>query len=208
VLIANPGGTTAAIDARFLLPDGTTIVRNYIVGPNSRFNIWVDLQDPQLADTAVSTTITSTNGVPIIVERAMWWPGPTAESWHEAHNSPGATATGTRWAVAEGEVGGSAETETYLLIANTSPFAGSARVTLIFEDGTPVAVRTFALNASSRFSVSAKHEFPEAAGRRFGAIVESLGDPPAELVVERAMYSSAGGVRWAAGTNALATRLP
>ena len=44
--------------------------------------------------------------------------------------------------------------------------------------------------------------------RRFGAIVESLGAQPAEIVVERAMYSNAGGVQWAAGTNTLATRLP
>ena len=30
---------------------------------------------------------------------------------------------------------------------------------------------------------------------------------PAQLVVERAMYSNADGVTWAAGSNALATRL-
>jgi hypothetical protein len=39
-------------------------------------------------------------------------------------------------------------------------------------------------------------------------IVESLGASPIEIVVERAMYSNADGVVWAAGTNALATRLP
>jgi hypothetical protein len=45
-------------------------------------------------------------------------------------------------------------------------------------------------------------------GKRFGVTVESLGATPAQLVVERAMYSDAGGVTWAAGSNALATRLP
>jgi hypothetical protein len=30
---------------------------------------------------------------------------------------------------------------------------------------------------------------------------------PAQLVVERAMHTSPGGITWAAGTNALATRL-
>jgi hypothetical protein len=49
--------------------------------------------------------------------------------------------------------------------------------------------------------------FLEAAGRRFGAFVESVGDTPAQIVVERAMYWDAVGQRWAAGTNALATRL-
>ena len=47
--------------------------------------------------------------------------------------------------------------------------------------------------------------------RRFGAIVESLapaaGGAAAQIVVERAMYSNAGGVDWAAGTNALGMRM-
>ena len=38
-------------------------------------------------------------------------------------------------------------------------------------------------------------------------IVESLGGAPVQIVVERAMYSDANGVNWAAGTNALATKL-
>ena len=50
-------------------------------------------------------------------------------------------------------------------------------------------------------------EFPAAAGKVFGAIVESVGATPAQIVVERAVYYNAGGVFWAAGTNALATKL-
>ena len=52
--------------------------------------------------------------------------------------------------------------------------------------------------------------FDEAAGRRFRTIVERLpagGGAAAELVVERAMYSDALRVVWAAGTNARATTL-
>jgi hypothetical protein len=162
-----------------------------------------------LTNVAVSTTVTSTNGVPIIVERTMWWPGPamTANFWIEAHNSPGATQTGTRWALAEGEVGGSQNAETDILIANTSAIAGQARVTLYFEDGTST-VRTIGLLPRSRTNVAVSSVFAEAAGRRFASIVESLGAAPAQIVVERAMYRSPGGATWAAGTNALATRLP
>ncbi len=43
-------------------------------------------------------------------------------------------------------------------------------------------------------------------GKRFGAIVE-CGTTPAQIVVERAMYWNAGGVSWAAGTNAPAVKL-
>ena len=63
------------------------------------------------------------------------------------------------------------------------------------------------MGANSRFNLElgATAFFPSAAGRRVGLIVESAGVP---VVVERAMYSDAGGQSWAAGTNAVATRLP
>ena len=207
VLIANPTPDAALVEARYLLPSGQTLTRQYTVPALSRFNIWVDHEDPILADTAVSTTISSVNAVPVVVERAMWWPGtPSAASWYEAHNSPGSTTTGTRWALAEGETGGPRDVETYVLIANTSDFAGQARVTLFFEDGTS-ATRTFPLTPNSRFNVEMKTEFPSSAGRRYGTLVESLGAPPAQIVVERAMYWDAMGQFWGAGTNALATKL-
>ncbi len=216
ILIANPNPQPAQVTANYLLLNGTTLTKDYVVPANSRFTIWVDDEQipagsgtKPLDNVAVSTTITSTNGVPIIVERAMWWPSPalTTNFWTEAHNSPGATVTGTRWGLAEGEVGGSLSAETYILVANTSTSAGQARVTLYFEDGTS-AVRTVALLGRSRTNVAVSSDFPEAAGRRFGALIESLGVTPAQIVVERAMYTSPGGVTWAAGTNALATRLP
>ena len=165
ILIANPQAATAAVQADFLLANGQVITKTYTVAGNSRFNIWVDLEDPRLADAAVSTRITSTNGVPIIVERAMWWPGPTSDTWQEAHNSPGEVTTGTRWAIAEGEVGGPRNTETYVLIANTSAFDGTARVTVLFEDGTPPVTRTFPLTANSRSNVAAGGRLPRDGGQ-------------------------------------------
>ncbi len=204
--MANPTDAAASVDARYMLPDGSAVTRTYTVPARTRFTVWVDREDPRLASTAVSTTLTSTNGVPVIAERTMWWPGPSLAAWQEAHNSPGATTTGTAWGLAEGEVGGANGTETYILIANTSAIGSDVRVTLLFEEGAPIA-RSFPVGPNSRFSVSIAAMFPEAVDRRFGAVVESLGASPAQIVVERAMYSNAGGVPWAAGTNAVATRL-
>ena len=175
VLIANPGTADAQVEATYLLPDGTTVVKPYTVTANSRFNIWVDYEDAKLADTAVSTTIRATNGVPVIVERAMWWPGPTPATWYEAHNSAGATATGTRWALAEGEVDTARNLETYILIAITSATAATVKVTLLFEDGTSAEQTYAGIPARSRFNVPVGAFFQQAAGKRFGAIVESLG---------------------------------
>ncbi|MBL8140329.1 MAG: hypothetical protein JNM38_04440 [Acidobacteria bacterium] len=146
-----------------------------------------------------------TNAVPVVIERSMWWWGDIT-GWYEGHNSAGATLTGEKWGIAAGEVGGATLLETYILIANTSPTAGSARVTLTFDDGTQ-ATKDFALPANSRSGVAVGIDFPEANSRRFGAIVESIGSSPAQIVVERAMYNNARGVFWAAGTAALATRL-
>jgi hypothetical protein len=149
--------------------------------------------------------VRSTNGVPLIVERAMWWPG-DASTWHEGHNSAGAVRTSTKWGLADGQVGGPFSVETYILVANTSPSDGTLQVTLVFEDGT-TALRTIPLVANSRESIPVSLVFPEVAGRRFGAVVESLGAPAPEIVVERAMYGDADGVRWAAGSDAVGTRL-
>ena len=104
-------------------------------------------------------------------------------------------------------LGGPNATDTYMLIANTSPFDGVARVTLSFEDDGARVVRDYPVAAHSRVNVPVRDDFPQAMGRRFGTLVESQGTLPAQLVVERAMYSDSGKERWAAGTNALGTPL-
>jgi len=199
----------------YLLSTGEVYGKDYVVPATSRQTIFVDAEQlpagsntRPLTNVAVSSSITSTNNLPIVVERTMWWPSPeiSANFWTEAHNSAGSTITGTRWALAEGEVGGSRSAETYILIANTSDIAGRARVTLFFEDGT-AAEKIVDLLPRSRQSVNVSADFAPLQNRRFAAIVESLGSTPAQIVVERAMYTSPGGQTWAAGTNALATRL-
>ena len=99
VLIANPSASEALLLATFMRPDGVNVTRTYTVSANSRRTIQVDGVYPLLAATSVATSIVSTNGVGVIVERAMHSPGPelTPAFWHEAHNSPGSTETCTKW---------------------------------------------------------------------------------------------------------------
>ena len=156
--------------------------------------------------------VESINNVPIIVERSMWWPafGASATGWVEAHNSPGTTQTGIEWALAGGELDAARGQETFILIANTSAFAGTARVRLMFENGETMDHQV-TLPANSRTTVNVRDAFPSAEGRRFGAVITSTastGSPtPAQLVVERAMYANANGMTWASGTNLLGTKL-
>jgi hypothetical protein len=141
--------------------------------------------------------------VPIIVERAQYWPDPP-QNWYEAHNSFGVTTTGTRWGLAEGRVGLGAGYQTYILLANPTSNQAEVTITFLRENGTTL-VRTFTVQPASRFNVAVGGaEVPEMTNERFGAVITST-EP---IAVERAMYSDRDGVIWQAGTNATATRLP
>jgi hypothetical protein len=144
-----------------------------------------------------------TSTVPIIVERAQYWPDP-APNWYEAHNSFGVTATGTRWGLAEGRVGTSSAYQTFILLANTNNNPVDVAIAFLREDGTSF-VKNFIVQPSSRFNVAVGGaDVPELANERFSAVI-TASHP---IAVERAMYSDLSGVTWQAGTNATATRLP
>jgi hypothetical protein len=111
-------------------------------------------------------------------------------------------------------VGGPRHASTYVLIANPSAQPARVRVTVLFENGT--SSRDYDLTPQSRFNVDVGFEFSSLftgatqVPVRFGVLVESLASgaaSPVPVVVERAMYWDSGGVFWAAGANAVATRL-
>ena len=214
VLLANPGPTDASVTVDYLLLGGGVLSKTYAVAASSRRTIWVDAEElpagsgeHPLANVSVSAAVRSTNGVPIVVERTMWWPGPktTPDFWYEAHNAFGTTATAPAWLVAGGEVGGADAAETYVLIANPSSTAGTVRVTLLRDTGgPPPAPLTLSVAASSRTNIPIGSRFTGVSGR-FGVLVESVDTPPLPLVVEAAIYASPGGVTWASGGAALAT---
>jgi hypothetical protein len=211
VLVGNPNATDAEVRMSYLPADGSVIVRTHTVPAHGRLTINVATESPALEQAAMSTIVESTNAVPVVVERAMWWPGPTVSpTWYEGHDSLATTETGTTWALADGEAGGSTSAKTYVLVATTAdgPAMDSVRLTVFRETGGPLT-KTYPdlLIPNRRFTFDLDNEFPELAGQRFGVLVETLNHMP--VVVERAMYSNdAKGVFWAAGTNVVATRLP
>ncbi len=204
LLLANPDPTqTAHVTISYLLTDGTVVPVQHDVAPNSRATYNVQGEDPQLASAAMSTVVDS--DVPIVAERSMYWP----KDWTEATNSPGATETGVEWVTAGGEEGGDFSAQTYVLVANTSNFPGTARVTVLRETQEPLTV-DIPLQPNSRTNVpiGATAAFQGALNQRFGVVIESLGDTPAQIVVERATYSNdSSGNLWAAGAATLATKI-
>jgi hypothetical protein len=209
VLLLNPSDQMARVDVRYFTSTGDTYLKGYTLPPQSRTTIWVDDENIPafgrvLANVAVAMEVRSIDAVPLVVERTMWWPD---GNWQEAHNVVGAVETGPRWAIADGESDGPRMADMFLLLANTSSVAGDVLVTLRFDDGTSQA-KLFRVNGFTRLNVPIRDEFLMAAGRPFGVLIEALGPDPISLVVERATYWDANGVTWAAGTSALATRLP
>jgi hypothetical protein len=205
VLLANPNAAPTQATVRYLLPDGTAFDKQYNLLPTSRQTIDVAGEDPRLASTSVSTIVTTT--LPIVAERAMWWPGRSlSPEWYEAHVSLGATSTGMAWALAGGAAGGASAETTYALVANQDAGAGQARVTLVLDDQTQI-VRTVSLAPTSRTTVDFGSLFPESAGHHFSALIESVGAVPVPIVVEWSRYSSPGGQFWGAGSAALATKV-
>jgi subtilisin-like proprotein convertase family protein len=202
VLIGNPNNATANVTLTYLLPNGTTVNQEAQVAPNGRRTINVETVDPQLADTAVSTTLVSDQ--PIVVERAMYWPD-ISLGWQEAHNSFGLTDAGLRWGVADGRIGGARDFQTYILLANPNPVP--AEVQVRFLKAGQVEIRHYTLSPTSRWNINPAVDVPELGTGVFSAEVRVLNYQP--IAVEKAMYwNDTGGAIWAGGTGVTATLLP
>ncbi len=217
VLVGNPHDVDANIRMTYLPFTGNVVTRTHTVPAHGRLTLNLAVEHPSLAQSEISTIVESDN-VPVVVERAMWWPagGPF---WYEGHGSMATTQAGVRWAMADGEAGGPSATKTYVLVAAGDGSANdSLRVTVFPENGAAIErVYPNRLTPNRRFTIDVEGEFPEVSGKRFGVVVEALGativgdvitpGPRMPIVVERAMYHHAAGEFWAAGSNAVATRL-
>jgi hypothetical protein len=204
VLIANPNAAAVDVTLTFGRQADTPIVMTRNIPASNRMTLNLESLDPGLSNTPVSTSIQAT--APVVVERAQYWPDP-APNWYEAHSSPALQSLSTKWALAEGRVGGASEYQTYILLANTGGAADAhVSITFLRENGAAAFTKTFTVPATQRFNVPVGPgtEAPELVDERFGALITS--DQP--IAVERAMYSNAGGQVWAAGTSASATPIP
>lgn len=147
LLVSNPHPVDLPVRVTYLLPDGGTKEETFVVGRQSRFNVWVDTR-PGLEDSAFSAGVEVVGDGTVIAERAMWWPG-DGTSWHEGHVSSDAPSAGTAWVVAQGVDGGPEHAETYVLVANVGGETASVRVDVIAEDGTS-ASQVITVGANSR----------------------------------------------------------
>ena len=189
LLLANPGATAANVAVTFLRDAGGPLTRVYAVRPNSRLSVWTD-QIAELTSAAFSMVVESTNGVPIVAERAVYWGAGGAANWVDGHNAPGLTSEAARWAFAEGaedSVDGT-DYDSYFLVANANAAPIQVRATFLREDGTGI-VRTFSVAAQSRFTIHSGN-YPALSNQRFATFLES--ERGELFTAERAVYWGAG----------------
>ena len=128
ILIANPQRRRPpTVQADYLLPTGRSITQTHTVAANSRFNIWVDLDDPALADAAVSTTHHLDQRRADRRRARDVVAGPDAATGTRRTTARARRRRGRAGRWPTGKSAGPRH-ETYILIANTSAFAGTARV--------------------------------------------------------------------------------
>ena len=102
----------------------------------------------------VSAEITSTNGVPIIVERSMYLNTP-GKAFKGGHNSAGVTTPALNWFLAEGATG--PFFDTFILVANPNPTPTTVNMTFLTDQGQAIP-RTYTVPANARLT-------PEVIGR-------------------------------------------
>src|SRR4029450_9979544 len=100
-------------------------------------------------------------------------------------------------------------TQSFVLIANTTNRPGTARLTFLYPEPLPAATPIeVPLSANSRTAGPAPGLATPSVSF-FGVLVESIGAAPVDLVVESAVYRTLpGGPLWGSGGNPLATPLP
>lgn len=194
VLIANPDPVHAAeVKVRFLLDLGRSpVTKTYTIPPATRYNIWVNNDFPQLTGTSFSTDVESTNGIGVVVERAMYW----GQNWKGGHESAGIAALSNDWYFAEGFTGSNpsiGQFSTWILLANPDTTqTANVQATYFRDDGTTVPA-SYQVPPSGRLTIYAN----AVTGLQDSAFSTHLhSDIP--IASERAMYWGPGGT-WVEG---------
>jgi hypothetical protein len=181
-LLQNPTTTAADVKVQYLLSTGQKIEKIHPVPPLSRTNIWVNKDDPALEAAEMSATITSLNGVPVVVERSMYRNNGN-EVFSAGHNSAGIEAPAMRWFLAEGATGGTFDE--FVLIANPNAAPATLRVSFLRAGHQPI-VKGYTAAPQSRLTIWVDQVASELAAAEVSVIVECLTATP--VVVERSMW--------------------
>lgn len=170
LLVQNPNAQSASVRFTFFLQPSGTVVRDFVVGPTSRFSVFANQVVPNQA-----FSVRLDSSLPIFAERAMYVS-------FDGHAVTGIPEPNRLWLFAEGAT--VQPFDTWLLLQNPNAVAAGTRITYMLENGQTV-LQTLSLAPNSRTSIFVNQILPNAA---FSTRVES--DQP--IIAERAMYRFPG----------------
>jgi hypothetical protein len=179
LLMLNPNDVPGTAKATYMLEDGTTVSRSYLVPPRTRISVYLNQEVP---NARVATKIDS--DLPIVAERSVYFPDGLG-----AHTTMAAPAPSKLWYLPEGST--SKPFTENVLVMNPNDAPANITVSLMKEDGTTVQ-KQYNMKPTSRLTLEMNGILPDTA---FSTKVES--DQP--VVVERSMYFN----DWKGGTNSM-----
>jgi hypothetical protein len=195
ILIANPNGEAATVTLTFSKENGQQVVNQQTLAPQSRLTVHVD-QIPGLEATAASAQITSEKGLPLVVERSMFWD----QTHYAGSTGSSVDKPGADWFFAEGSQG---FFQTFVLVINPNPTPADVTFTFFREQDTPVT-KTIRVGATTRLTLDCG-SIPEIVDRSFGISVH--GSQP--IMAERSMYFGTTASRlWSGGTESAGVKAP
>ncbi len=189
--------TEAAVRIDYFVQGQGLVTHHHTVPAGQRLTVWVN-HEPGLASAELGATVTSTNAVPIVVERAMYTRGP--QVFPAGTAVAGEPALASRWFFAEGAT---AYFDTFLAVTNPedTPLVVTARVYL--PDGeTSSAPLTFTRTADprERLTLWLNQEVTDegvSLADQGGLSIELIATRP--FVAERAMWWPRGHGGWYEG---------
>jgi len=195
--IENPSSNkTAKVKITYMLGNGETEEQELSVGEHSRATVTVKakLGEGDDIEHDFSTRVESTNSVPIIVERPMYfnykW------MWTGGHDVVGALGPAPTWYFAEGTT--RPDFDTYLCIQNPDDSKSSkVEINYIKGDGT-TKDQEVTIPPHSRVTIAARDQLGtgDDAAHDFSSVVGTTNGVP--IIVERPMYFNYKGM-WTGG---------
>lgn len=210
ILIGNPNATAADIEITFLPANQPSVVHTFTMSATSRRTVRVNDVKGLENTGAVSAVVRCKNGLPIVVERTMYWAEGKKAGGHTSAAQP---APAEKWYLAEGATG---FFDTFVLIANAEDKPADVEVTFLREDGSTIPYvkepgkgPVFTLQAGGRETIWVNYQVPGLEATAFSTLVRTTNGT--KVFVERAMYfpsDSKLATHWEAGHGSAAVTAP
>ena len=182
IIIANPNTQDAPVAMTFLDKFGNTYSLNFTLPAKRSRTVAVEKEVPALASTDVSTIVTSTTGLPLVVERSLFWDA----TYYGGHTGNAVDGPKSTWYFGEGFQAAPGVFDTFILLANANPASAVVTLTFLREGDTPVQA-TKTVGGLSRANFWAAELPAQLIGKSFSTVVTST----IPIIAERAITSGA-----------------